>query len=96
VVRQTIREFTRVLVAGGIYVGTMLSKRNRGYGVGREVRPDTFVVDGASDDKVHPHLYVNSRDVLALYEGFEVLNLRDVAHAPGTNHWECTFERLAA
>jgi 2-polyprenyl-3-methyl-5-hydroxy-6-metoxy-1,4-benzoquinol methylase len=96
IARQAIREFARVLAAGGVYVGTMLSKRNRGFGVGREVRPDTFVVDNADDDKVHPHLYVSGSEVLELHVGFEVRELRDVERAPGTNHWEFTFERLAA
>jgi 2-polyprenyl-3-methyl-5-hydroxy-6-metoxy-1,4-benzoquinol methylase len=94
IAQRAIDEIARVLSPGGLYVGTMLSKRSRGYGVGREVTPDTFVVDDATDDKVHPHLYVNGHDVMALHRGFELLSLQDVEEAPGVNHWHFTFERV--
>ena len=93
IARRAADEFARVLVPGGLYVGTMLSKRNAGYGVGREVRPDTFVVDDATNDHIHPHLYVNSRDLLELHRGFEVLQLDDVEQAPGHHHWQFILER---
>jgi SAM-dependent methyltransferase len=95
VAQRAIDEFARVLVPAGIYVGTMLSRRNHGYGFGREVRPHTFVVDDASDDKVHPHFYADASTVLSLHRGFDVLDLRDHAHAPGANHWQFIFERRA-
>ena len=95
VVQRAIAEFARVLVPGGIYVGTMLSRRNREYGQGREIRQHTFVVDEATDDKVHPHFYADATTVLSLHRGFEVLDLRDHAQAPGANHWQFTFERQA-
>jgi SAM-dependent methyltransferase len=94
IARRAIDEIARVLVPGGVFVGTMLSKRNRAYGVGREVSKDTFVVDDATDDKVHPHVYVNSRDVLVLHRAFEVLALQDVEQTPGANHWQFVFERV--
>jgi SAM-dependent methyltransferase len=93
IAQRAIDEIARVLVPRGVFLGTMLSKRNRDYGVGREVSQDTFVVDGATDDKVHPHLYVHANDVLALHGGFELLSLQDVEQAPGANHWHFTFER---
>jgi 2-polyprenyl-3-methyl-5-hydroxy-6-metoxy-1,4-benzoquinol methylase len=93
IARRATDEFARVLVPGGLYVGTMLSKRNAGYGVGREVRRDTFVVDDATNDHIHPHLYVNSRDLLELHPGFEVIELEDVEQAPGHHHWQYLLER---
>jgi SAM-dependent methyltransferase len=95
VVEETIANITRVLVPGGIYCGTMLSKRNAHYGDGREVRPDTFVVDDdAEGDKAHPHLYCDAATVLRLHPGFEVLELRDhEQRSPGAYHWEFIFER---
>lgn len=93
IARRATDEFARVLVPGGLYVGTMLSKRNAGYGVGREVRRDTFVVDDATSDHIHPHLYVNSRDLLELHAGFEVIELEDVEQAAGQHHWQYVVER---
>jgi tellurite methyltransferase len=89
-------EFARVLEPRGLYVGTLLSKRNAGYGRGREVSQDTFVVDDAADDKVRPHLYVDAATVLRLHSGFELLVLRNDEQSPGANHWQFLFERLAA
>jgi 2-polyprenyl-3-methyl-5-hydroxy-6-metoxy-1,4-benzoquinol methylase len=54
VVDKCVAEIARVLKPGGAYQGTMLSKRNRNFGQGREVAPDTFVIDAISD-KAHPH-----------------------------------------
>jgi 2-polyprenyl-3-methyl-5-hydroxy-6-metoxy-1,4-benzoquinol methylase len=54
IVDRCVAEIWRVLRPGGLYQGTMLSKRNGNFGVGREVAPDTFVIDGI-DDKAHPH-----------------------------------------
>ena len=93
VVQRAIDEFARVLVPGGVYVGTLLSRRNRAYGRGREVRPDTFVVYDATDDKVHPHFYADAASLLKLHRGFEILDLRDHEETPGANHWQFTFER---
>ena len=95
IAQRGIDEIARVLRPAGLFVGTMLSKRNAGFGVGREVRPDTFVVDGADTDKSHPHFYCDATTLLRLHRGFEVLNLRDREQVPGAFHWEFTFERSA-
>ena len=95
VTQRAVDEFARVLLPGGIYVGTMLSKRDANYGRGREVQPDTFVVDDATDDKVHPHFYCDSRTLLELHRGFEVLDLRANQQPSGANHWEFTLERTS-
>jgi SAM-dependent methyltransferase len=88
-----IAGIARVLREGGLYVGTMLSSRNAQYGRGREVAPDTFVVDGDPGDKGHPHFYCDTATLIALHRGFEVLDLRDREQVPGANHWEFTLER---
>ena len=38
-----LKNFLTILKPGGIFQGTMLSKRNAGFGLGAEVAPDTFV-----------------------------------------------------
>jgi SAM-dependent methyltransferase len=91
--RLSVEQFHRVLQPGGLYVGTMLSKRNTRFGVGREVRADTFVVDDADDDKVHPHYYCDALTLLRLHPGFEVLEMADREQRPGNYHWEFLFER---
>jgi tellurite methyltransferase len=93
VARQAIEEIHRVLQPGGIYVASMLSKRNKDFGRGREIRPDTFVVDYAPDDKSHPHFYCDATTLLGVHAGFEIVELRDRQQAPGANHWEFVFER---
>ncbi len=99
IVRQAIDEIRRVLRPGGIFQGTMLSKRNAGYGLGTEVAPDTFVRAEGDDmddsDKVHPHFYCDAAGLVALYDGFELLSLHDQVHKQaGTWHWHLVAERL--
>ena len=95
IVRQAISEIHRVLKPGGTYQGTMLSKRNVNFGKGREVAPDTFVVDDV-EDKDHPHFYCNAAELVALFGGFELRTLADKQHAkPGTWHWHMSAEKLA-
>lgn len=98
VVRAAIGEIARVLKPGGLFQGTMLSKRNAGYGLGTEVAPDTFVRDAGDDmddsDKVHPHFYCDAAGLVGLYAGFELLSLRDQLHSkPGSWHWHMVAER---
>src|SRR4051794_35153505 len=93
--QRAIDEIHRVLVPGGLVVGSMLSKRNTNFGVGREVQPDTFVVDGVDTDKIHPHFYCDAATLIALHRGFEVVELRDREQEPGAHHWEFVFERAA-
>ena len=93
VVRETFAEIARVLKPGGLFQGTMLSKRNGGYGIGREVAENTFVQDDATDDKIHPHFYCNAPELLALLEGFEIWRLEDNEHkGAGSRSWHWHFE----
>lgn len=86
VVAKAISEIRRVLTPGGLFQGTMLSKRNGHYGKGTEVAPDTFVDDSGVDDKDHPHFYCNAAELVVLFEGFELLSLNDRAQI-GPDHW---------
>lgn len=73
----------------------MLSKRNRSYGVGQELRPDTFVDLTSPGDKVHPHFYADASGLWGLlaHAGFEVLALVDVDQDPPHGwHWSALAE----
>ncbi|MEM9631240.1 MAG: class I SAM-dependent methyltransferase [Pseudomonadota bacterium] len=94
IVRKAISEIERVLKPGGIYQGTMLSKRNANFGIGSEIAPDTWVREG-DGDKNHPHFYCNAAELLDLFKGFEPFHLEDQEHRkPGSWHWHLTAELL--
>lgn len=96
VVARTMEEVRRVLRPSGLFQATLLSKRNSGYGAGTKIAPNTFVVPGAADDKVHPHFYCNAAEAAALLEGFELLWLFDRdERVDGHWHWHFLAEKLA-
>lgn len=91
--RSCLAEVRRVLRPAGRYASTMLSKRNAEYGRGTEIAPNTFVQPGATDDKVHPHLYCDAADLVRLHSGLELLGCRDISQSsPDSYHWYCEFE----
>jgi tellurite methyltransferase len=93
VVAAVLDEVRRVLTPDGLYQATMLSKRNSGFGKGREIAPDTFVDPTRSEEKAHPHFYCDAADLLSLHSGFEVLTLLDCQQGPVAWHWEFVMER---
>ena len=98
IVRAAFHECRRVLRPGGSFQLTMLSKRHRAYGVGRQVRPDTYVDDRSAGDKDHPHFYVDAPGLTARLAaaGFDTVTLSDVdQNAPGGFHWVALAEPAA-
>jgi ubiquinone/menaquinone biosynthesis C-methylase UbiE len=84
IVSTALAECRRVLRHSGTVQLTMLSKRNKAYGVGREICPDTFVDDNSTGDKNHPHFYTDAIrlcDLLAA-AGFELMSMVDVDQRP--------------
>lgn len=99
VLLRTIGEIRRVLRPGGSYLGTMLSKRRlpheKAKYPGREIGRNAWVFDAPGTDKIHPHYFCSAAELLALFQGFELLKLEDREHEkPGTWHWHLVMERL--
>ncbi len=93
IVRRCIREIHRVLRPHGIYQGTMLSKRHHTFGLGREIAPNTFVLDGHGD-KSHPHFYCDASELVELYRPLDIVSLADRNQgAAGNQHWHIVAER---
>jgi tellurite methyltransferase len=91
-VGRRLAEIWRVLKPGGLYQGTMLSKRDAQFGRGRLVAPDTFI--RSSDPKAHPHYYCDLVGLAALFAGFELLSLtHEEQRRPGSWHWHILVER---
>ncbi|GAB4194887.1 MAG: hypothetical protein OHK0024_34910 [Thalassobaculales bacterium] len=87
------REIARVLRPGGLALLTLLSKRERRFGRGREIAPDTFVIDGEAE-KDHAHHYLDLAGVARVMAGFHVIELEQREHArPGSWHWHLVAER---
>ena len=101
VVLNTISEVRRVLKPGGTFMLTMLSKRRlwidrEKLNGPREISRNTWVFDEDRSDKRHPHYYCGAVEMLALFQGFEVMWMEDREHEkPGSWHWHLILERQA-
>lgn len=93
VASKVIGEVLRVIKPGGLFQGTMLSKRNTEIAKGIKVSQDTYI-NKDTPEKSHPHYYCNGAEMLALFHGFEPLQLMDKEHSrPGSYHWHFLMEK---
>ena len=91
-VGRRFAEIWRVLKPGGLYQGTMLSKRDAQFGHGAIVAPDTFI--RGTDPKAHAHYYCGLDGLAALLTGFDLLSLSQTEQRrPGSWHWHLVAER---
>ncbi|MEO1556087.1 MAG: class I SAM-dependent methyltransferase [Pseudomonadota bacterium] len=101
VLLNTIAEVRRVLKPGGTFMLTMLSKRRlwidrEKLNGPQEISRNTWVFDEDGSDKRHPHYYCSAVEMLALFQGFEVMWMEDREHErPGSWHWHLILERQA-
>lgn len=93
VVTRSISEILRVLKPGGLFQGTMLSKRNKEIETGTQIANNTYI-NSDRHEKRHPHFYCNGAELLALFNGLEPLKLYDAEHKrPGSYHWQFLVEK---
>ena len=101
VLLNTISEVRRVLKPGGTFMLTMLSKRRlwidrEKLNGPREISRNSWVFDEDGSDKRHPHYYCGAVEMLALFQGFEVMWMEDREHEKhGSWHWHLILERQA-
>ena len=91
-------EIHRVLVPGGRAVLIVQSKRGYRYGRGKELEPDTFIVDSGADAGV-PHHFFDEASLRELLAQFLILSItpRESLDNEGCRHahWEATVQKVA-
>ena len=94
--QQTMSEIRRVLRPTGLLFFTCPSRRDRRYGRGEELEPNTFI-EAEGPDMGVPHHYSNLGEVEALLEGFVIRKIELLEqleeHAHSYSHWKILGER---
>ena len=84
---KSIKEIIRISRRPAVFFGTMLSKRNSDFRLGKQVAEDTFLRTHGYD-KGHPHFYVDKKELTALLGKFDILSLEEIEHErPCSWHW---------
>jgi len=95
IVARAVNEIARILTPGGVFILTLISKRNARYGVGAEIEPDTFVNADDPGETSHPHRFYNRTDAEQLLFRFDISEAREVEQkTAGSYHWEIVCRRL--
>jgi SAM-dependent methyltransferase len=95
IVMSSVGEVQRVLRAGGLFQGTLLSKRDTYYGKGRQIDRNTFILETDDEEKIHPHFYCDAKELLSLFGDFEIISLRLCEQKrQGSFHWNFVVEKL--
>ncbi len=93
---KTVREVRRVLRYRGLFLATFPSRRDRRYGQGREVEPNTFLSVFRPDVGI-PHHYSNLAEIEELLDGFAIMRIELEEHdvEPGNrfSHWQVLAEK---
>lgn len=89
IVAHAVDEAARILAPHGLFILTLISKRNARYGVGTEIEPDTFVNADDPGETRHPHRFYNRTDAERLLSRFDIHDAREVEQKTvGSYHWE--------
>lgn len=71
---RIVGEIARALRPGGLFYATFIDTQNPKYGLGREIEPDTFVMEDGAEAGI-PHHYVDEDSLRELLRDFELLEL---------------------
>lgn len=89
---RSIKEIERVLVPGGWFYGTFLSKEDWKYGVGECLGKDTFLsIDGA--DPGVPHWFAAYQDIEEIFSRWQCIQIRhdkSITSLGVSAHWTVT------
>ncbi len=95
IVMKSVDEIQRVLRTGGLFQGTLLSKRDTYYGKGCQIDRNTFILETDDEEKNHPHFYCDAKELLTLFGDLEIISLRLYEQKrPGSFHWNFVVEKL--
>ncbi len=93
---RSTREIYRVLRPGGLFLSTFPSRRDRRYGQGEEIEPNTFLSTVGPDIGV-PHHYCSLAEIEELLDGFAIkhveLDERLAADGNRYSHWQVLAAR---
>ena len=97
ILRRAMARIYRVLKTNGTVLLTKLSKRNVGFGVGREDSTNFWADPDAELDKAHPHCYYDTGEAIDLFDAFGIRSLVDIEQRgkSGYSHWHIVTERCA-
>lgn len=90
--RRALWEICRVTRQGGLVYVTLNSTRNKHYGQGTEVEPNTFLNPMKADGDL-PHHYSDEDEVKALFEDWDVVRMEEQEESlagmtdPDSYHW---------
>ena len=97
ILRRAMARIYRVLKTNGTVLLTKLSKRNVGFGVGREDSTNFWADPDAELDKARPHCYYDTGEAINLFDAFGIRSLVDIEQRgkSGYSHWHIVTERCA-
>ena len=97
ILRRAMARIYRVLKTNGTVLLTKLSKRNVGFGVGREDFTNFWADPDAELDKARPHCYYDTGEAIDLFDAFGIRSLVDIEQRgkSGYSHWHIVTERCA-
>ena len=90
--RRALGEIRRVTRRSGLVYLTLNSTRNKHYGQGNEIEPNTFLNPTKADGDL-PHHYSDEDEVTALFEDWDIVYMREKEESlaglldPGSYHW---------